>query len=60
MRLCIDYWMRNKVTIKIKYPLPCIDDILIGWPLSLYFKDRSKIRISPAEDKRRGHIEDDI
>ena len=26
LRLCIDYWELNKVTIKNKYPLPCIDD----------------------------------
>jgi hypothetical protein len=27
--LCVDYRMLNAVTIKIKYPLPCID-ILFG------------------------------
>ena len=27
MRLCIDYWELNKVTIKNKYPLPRIDDL---------------------------------
>ena len=27
MRLCIDYWQLNKVTIKNKYPLPRIDDL---------------------------------
>ena len=27
MRLCIDYWQLNKVTIKNKYPLPKIDDL---------------------------------
>ena len=27
MRLCIDYRMLNKVTIKNRYPLPRIDDL---------------------------------
>ena len=27
LRLCIDYWQLNKVTIKNKYPLPRIDDL---------------------------------
>ncbi|KAG8474188.1 hypothetical protein CXB51_034129 [Gossypium anomalum] len=27
MRLCVDYWQLNKVTIKNKYPLPRIDDL---------------------------------
>ena len=26
LRLCIDYWLLNQVTIKNKYPLPRIDD----------------------------------
>ena len=28
MKLCIDYWQLNKVTIKNKYPLPKINDLL--------------------------------
>ena len=28
MRMCIDYCELNKVTIKNKYPLPRIDDLL--------------------------------
>ena len=28
LRLCIDYWEINKATIKNKYPLPRIDDLL--------------------------------
>ena len=27
MRLCIDYWQLNKITIKNKYPLPRMDDL---------------------------------
>ena len=27
MRMCIDYWELNKLTIKNKYPLPRIDDL---------------------------------
>ena len=27
MRLCIDYCQLNKMTIKNRYPLPCIDDL---------------------------------
>ena len=27
LRLCIDYRQLNKMTIKNRYPLPCIDDI---------------------------------
>jgi hypothetical protein len=28
IRMCIDYWELNKVTIKNRYPLPRIDDLL--------------------------------
>lgn len=28
MRLCVDYHQLNKVTIKNKYPLPMIDDLM--------------------------------
>ncbi|CAN4118201.1 unnamed protein product [Withania somnifera] len=27
MRMCIDYWRLNKVTVKNKYPMPRIDDL---------------------------------
>jgi hypothetical protein len=28
LRMCIDHWELNKVTIKNKYPLPRIDNLL--------------------------------
>ena len=28
MKLCVDYWQLNKVTIKNRYPLPRIDDLM--------------------------------
>ena len=31
LRLCIDYMELNKVTVKNKYPLPRIDDLLINY-----------------------------
>jgi hypothetical protein len=33
LRLCVDYWPLNAITVKNKYPLPCIDilfDQLVG------------------------------
>lgn len=27
LQMCMDYYQLNKVTIKIKYPLPCIDEL---------------------------------
>ena len=27
-RMCVDYWSLNKITIKNRYPLPHIDDLL--------------------------------
>ena len=27
LRLCVDYWQLNKMTVKNKYPLPRMDDL---------------------------------
>ena len=37
MRLCIDYWELNKLTIKNKYPLPRIDDLFDQLKGAVYF-----------------------
>ena len=42
LRMCIDYWQLNKVTIKNKYPLPKIDDLFDKLQGSSFF---SKIDI---------------
>jgi hypothetical protein len=28
MRMCIDYWALNKKTIKSRYPIPCIEELM--------------------------------
>ena len=37
MKLCVDYWALNKVTIKNKYPLPRIDDLFDQLKRAKYF-----------------------
>jgi hypothetical protein len=37
MRMCIDYWSLNEVTIKNKYPLPRIDDLFDQLQGAKYF-----------------------
>ena len=36
-RMCIDYRAPNKITIKNRYPLPCIDDLLDQLKQAVYF-----------------------
>ena len=37
MRLCVDYWALNEVTIMNKYPLPRIDDLFDQLKGAKYF-----------------------
>ncbi|GKC59168.1 hypothetical protein Tco_1086766, partial [Tanacetum coccineum] len=37
LRMCIDYWELNKLTIKNRYPLPRIDDIFDQLQGARYF-----------------------
>ena len=37
LRMCIDYWSLNEVTIKNKYPLPRIDDLFDQLKGAKYF-----------------------
>ena len=37
MKLCVDYWALNEVTIKNKYPLPRIDDLFDQLKGAKYF-----------------------
>lgn len=36
-RMCIDYQALNKITVKNRYPLPCIDDLLDQLIEAVYF-----------------------
>jgi hypothetical protein len=48
MRMCIDYCKLNKVTIKNRYPLPRIDNLLDQWQEVHVF---SKINFAQAITK---------
>jgi hypothetical protein len=36
-RMCVDYWALNKITVKHRYPLPRIDDLLDQLKNVVYF-----------------------
>jgi hypothetical protein len=56
-RMCIDYCTLNSMTIKNKYPLPRIEDLLEA---KFFSKDRSEVRLPPDEYPRVGHSQDDF
>lgn len=43
LRMCIDYRALNNITIKNRYPLPRVDDLLDQLSQAKYFKTRSYI-----------------
>jgi hypothetical protein len=50
-RMCVDYRSLNEVTIMNKYSLPRIEDLFDQMRgATIFFKDRSKIRLSLVED----------
>ena len=48
MRMCVDYWSLNAVTIKNKYPLPHID---------ILFDQLAKARVFSKIDLRSGYYQ---
>ena len=46
MRLCIDYWQLNKITIKNRYPLPRINDL---------FDQLQRVNVFSKIDLRSGY-----
>jgi hypothetical protein len=59
-RLCVDYRVLNKVTIKNKYPLPRINDLFDQLCGVCVLQDQSSTGISSAEVPRVRHAEDCI
>ena len=53
LRMCIDYWQINKITVKNKYSFPRIEDLfdqLKG--ASVFFKNKPTIGILSTMGKR--------
>jgi hypothetical protein len=56
MRMCIDYRELNTVTIKNRYPLPRINDLLDQLQGARVFsKVDFVLGLSPSEGEGRGH-----
>jgi hypothetical protein len=61
MRMCIDYRALNKKTIKNRYPIPCIDELMDELHGAFFFsKIDLRSRISSDQHPRAGHKEDGI
>lgn len=61
LRLCINYHQLNKLTIKNKYPFPCIDDLFDQVQgAKLFSKNWFKVRLSSNKDKRGRHLKNCI
>ncbi|GJU30223.1 putative nucleotidyltransferase, ribonuclease H [Tanacetum coccineum] len=58
MRLCIDYRELNKITIRNRYPLPRIDDLLIDIRALNIFQDLITIWLPSVASERAGHFQD--
>ncbi|GJQ91012.1 putative reverse transcriptase domain-containing protein [Tanacetum coccineum] len=58
-RMCIDYRELNKLTVKNRYPLPRIDDLLTS-RVECLLEDRLTIRLSSIESLRRRHSQDRV